>query len=692
MKKEVIAYVHTHWDREWYREYEIFRMRLLKVFDNVLDMLENDRLPSFYFDGQTSALLDYIELRPEKEGQIRRFVKEKKLFIGPFYCLVDEFLTDENCFRKNLEIGLKTAKDFGCEDFVGYFADTFGHSASTLPIMKEYGINTALVWRGVGDVPSEFNWNGVNTINLVRGYFNDVFSTNWDTERKAEFLKTNLDKISDKSGDVLLLPIGADHLGVEKDLPEQIEGVNKLLNDYEIRLGSVFEYIEKVKNRFSFCEVNGELRDNSKTFILEGCYSSRTDIKRYNTIASYKLDLAESAVKYCEKDKYLPLIEYAYKMLLQNQAHDSICGCSTDDVHSENITRYKKIIQISDNIIEDIRFENGYKFNKVLNLSNSQYSGSLEFKSDKVYPFQITDKVKGFPQEILQDTQRIPVTEDYTDINTYRVSVKDVLSGENELLSDNEQTDVFVTDNCIGNSNIFLIVENNQIRVGDKPIKFVDYTDNGDSYNTGYIEDDKGIKGEIISTNIIEEGEVRSVLGIKVKVYNDILDIKAGLDKYSTHLDFEIEWENTKTNHLTELVIDTLKPVESTYSEDFNNIIKREFDSCYDVRENLPKEKGLEVKTNTAPMRRGVCANGIGIVTLGLTQYEVYKNELKIPILRGTGLISNPKNPSRTTPAGPPIETLDLQMLGRNKVEFSMFLGNDLIKEIDNKFNKCIII
>ena len=91
-------------------------------------------------------------------------------------------------------------------------------------------------------------------------------------------------------------------------------------------------------------------------------------------------------------------------------------------------------------------------------------------------------------------------------------------------------------------------------------------------------------------------------------------------------------------------------------------------------------------------MRRGVCANGIGIVTLGLTQYEVYKNELKIPILRGTGLISNPKNPSRTTPAGPPIETLDLQMLGRNKVEFSMFLGNDLIKEIDNKFNKCIII
>ena len=202
MKKKVIAYVHAHWDREWYREYEIFRMRLLRVFDNVLDMLEKGKLPSFYFDGQTSALLDYLEIRPEKEGLIRKFVKEKRLFIGPFYCLADEFLTDEKCFRKNLELGLKTAKDFGCEDFIAYFADTFGHSASTLPTLKEYGIENAVVWRGVGDVPSEFlwklNWAEINTINLVRGYFNDVFSTLWDIDKKAEFLKSELDKISEK--------------------------------------------------------------------------------------------------------------------------------------------------------------------------------------------------------------------------------------------------------------------------------------------------------------------------------------------------------------------------------------------------------------------------------------------------------------------------------------------------------------
>ena len=57
---------HTHWDREWYREFEIFRMRLLRVFDNVLHLLENNRIPCFYFDGQVSALEDYLEMRPEK--------------------------------------------------------------------------------------------------------------------------------------------------------------------------------------------------------------------------------------------------------------------------------------------------------------------------------------------------------------------------------------------------------------------------------------------------------------------------------------------------------------------------------------------------------------------------------------------------------------------------------------------------
>ena len=327
MKKKVIAYLHTHWDREWYREFEVFRMRLIRVFDRVLDMLETGKIPCFYFDGQVAALLDYLEIRPEKEPLVRQLVRAKKLFIGPFYTLVDEFLTDRICFEKNLEIGMKIARDFGCEDFIGYLADTFGHSQNVPTLLAQAGVDKCVVWRGCPDeVPAEFKFNGVDTVNLVRGYFMDCL--------EPEFLKKNLDLIAEKSGDVLLLPIGADHRGIDEDIVEKINAVNAQLEDYEIQLGSIFDYFEAVRERFSQFEWNDELRDNSKTFILPGCYSARTRLKQMNVEASNKLHLAAKL-----GGGYEAQIEYAYKLLLQNQAHDGICGCSTDDVHEENIIR-----------------------------------------------------------------------------------------------------------------------------------------------------------------------------------------------------------------------------------------------------------------------------------------------------------------------------------------------------------------
>ena len=40
MKKQVCAYLHTHWDREWYRDKEDFNLRLLDVMDIVLKELK----------------------------------------------------------------------------------------------------------------------------------------------------------------------------------------------------------------------------------------------------------------------------------------------------------------------------------------------------------------------------------------------------------------------------------------------------------------------------------------------------------------------------------------------------------------------------------------------------------------------------------------------------------------------------
>lgn len=622
MKKTVIAYLHTHWDREWYREFEVFRLRLLRVFDNILDLLENNKIPSFYFDGQVSALLDYLEIRPEKEEQIRKFIKEKKLFIGPCYTLVDEFLTDRTAFTKNLEIGLKISKDFGCTDFIGYLADTFGHSQNIPKIFKEFGIDKCVVWRGCGDFLAEFTFNGINTVNLIRGYFMDIFSAPMTIEQKANWLKGNLDLIAEKSGEYLLLPIGADHLGIEPDIAEQIKKVNSLLNDYEIKLSNPFEYFELVKDKFSQFEWNNELRDNSKTFILQGSYSARTKLKQYNVKCTYLLEQADKLQQQYGSE-YNSVIEYAYKLLLKNQAHDGICGCSTDLVHRENITRYEKIIQITNTIIEELRLKHKFK--------------TPIMQSKELIPeYKIISKYFGVENSLLYDTQKIPVTEDFSEMYDlkYFPATKTDLKLE------------------VKNGKIFLSNSQNK-RV---QIEFVRFKDDGDTYNFGAIEDDLGEIAEVYSfkNNIIK---------------TSFFDVQI---EFGETINFKIEWDNKLKNHLWQVKFTLKKPITETYSEDLNSVIKREFNPNYDMRKHLPKTKGIEVKTNFAPMQRYVGAQGFGVITQGLTEYEVKEKSLLITILRSTGIISNPHNPSRSTPAGPPINVPEAQQLGYNCAEFSL--------------------
>lgn len=696
MSKQVIAYLHTHWDREWYREFEIFRMRLLRVFDNVLEMLSKNKIPCFYFDGQVSVLEDYLKMRPENENLVYSLVRHKKLFIGPFYCLVDEFLTDRTCFEKNLEIGIKVAQKFGCNDFIGYLADTFGHSQNVVDVLRDYGIDKCMVWRGCGDFPAEFSWFGMDTVNLVRGYFNDVFSIDAPIEKKAELLKHNLDLIAEKSGDYILLPIGADHLGVETDIADQIEAVGEILKeDYSIKLGSPFDYFKEVEANFKQFAWNDELRDNSKTFTLQGCYSSRLDLKRENVECTYLLDLVSRFVKQQKEVKYDNLLEYAYRMLLQNQAHDSICGCSTDDVHSENLIRYKKIKQIANTIIDELKLQNHFDEKKILNLSDDDFSGIIEFESTaKIEGYEKIGYRKGFDKYLLTDTQRIPVTEDYMNIYNYVAEIKDLEPNEVDyLLPIVSVSDLSVGEDFIENSNIALRIENGEIFVNGVKISLVDFADLGDSYNCGPKSDDNGTTFKILRTKVVLNTPIRAALKIDFEGIWDVISLVVTLDKHSTFLKFGFDWINTQKNHLLNVSFGLNNPIREVFSEDMNLLIKRNFDPEYNIRENLPKEKGLEAANNTAPMQRGLLidedGNNLGLVTKGLTQYEVFENNLYLPILRATGVISNPQNPARTTPAGPPIEVESLQMIGKNKAEFYLFFGNknafnDVLKQVYN--------
>ena len=55
---------HTHWDREWYKTFQQFRLQLVHLVDKLLTILDqNPEYLHFMLDGQTIVLEDYLQVR-----------------------------------------------------------------------------------------------------------------------------------------------------------------------------------------------------------------------------------------------------------------------------------------------------------------------------------------------------------------------------------------------------------------------------------------------------------------------------------------------------------------------------------------------------------------------------------------------------------------------------------------------------
>ena len=148
--RRVAIVPHTHWDREWYKSYQEFRLNLVDMFDTLLALLESDdSYPYFMLDGQMAVVDDYLEVRPENEERIRALATAGRISMGPWYILMDEFLTSGETIIRNLQMGLRRAAAFGGAMDVGYLPDMFGHIAQMPQILRLAGFTDAVVWRGV---------------------------------------------------------------------------------------------------------------------------------------------------------------------------------------------------------------------------------------------------------------------------------------------------------------------------------------------------------------------------------------------------------------------------------------------------------------------------------------------------------------------------------------------------------------
>lgn len=137
----------SHLDREWGMDFQQTRKLTVDFIDALLEIFKQAPEYTFILDSQTAPLEDYLEIRPEKRGEIKRLVREKRLSIGPWYTAPDcNTIAGESIIR-NLLIGHKIAKEFGGIMKIGYTPFGFGQVSQLPQIYNSFGIDTALFYR-----------------------------------------------------------------------------------------------------------------------------------------------------------------------------------------------------------------------------------------------------------------------------------------------------------------------------------------------------------------------------------------------------------------------------------------------------------------------------------------------------------------------------------------------------------------
>lgn len=374
---------HTHWDRAWYCTFQEYRIRLVRLVDRLLHILEQDpRFRVFMLDGQMSVLEDYLEVRPDRAAQLQALCRSGRIQVGPWYVLADEFLVSPEALIRNLMTGHQMGVSYGGVMKIGYVPDGFGHIAQLPQILRGFGIDNAFFWRGMGAegdrLGTEFEWcapdgSHVTTILMPWGYHNVTnlgYAIHWGDVSQMAFDETLAQKKIAAAADklkpmantpALLLMNGIDHAEPEPRIPDVIRHANERLSDVIIGQGTLRDHLERVRAAgVALPNFEGEFRWGRYSEILQGVYSTRIHLKQQNHAGEVLLEryvepLAALAwLSGAEVPDSTPaLVERAWHWLLLNHPHDDIYGSGIDEVHHEMAFRFSQSKQIADALVRD---------------------------------------------------------------------------------------------------------------------------------------------------------------------------------------------------------------------------------------------------------------------------------------------------------------------------------------------------
>ncbi len=419
----------THWDREWYLPFQSFRYELVDMINQLIDTLEtNPDYKIFCMDGQTVVLEDYAEMEPKNAKRLQKLIEEGRIVVGPWFVMPDEYLVSGESLIRNLMTGHRLAKKWGGKPLkYGYINDIFGHIAQLPQILEGFDIHGAFISRGISDQNyNPFLWTAPNgsecyTSAQCYSYFKLRVMKHFGTEDYEKYFREYMDlNIKRSQVPVVLISNTWDHSQANPNDPQMLEKVSELYPEAEVCDVTLDEMATELsKYRDELPKMDGELSLPMKGAngiadildLLYHCLSAYYPIKYQNDECQNLLEKRmEPLMVVCEEEgrgfnrRYM---EKAYHYLLLNHAHDSICGCSVDQVHKDMVYRFDQTKEICDCLFEeylkqerDIQWSPELRAKYVVKVFNTLPIARKRYYTADVWFYQdFPKKHKGYAEE-----------------------------------------------------------------------------------------------------------------------------------------------------------------------------------------------------------------------------------------------------------------------------------------------------
>jgi alpha-mannosidase len=689
---------HTHWDREWYLPFEHFQLRLGAVVDEVLDVLERDpEFTSFTLDGQAVVLEDYLEARPENEGRLRELIAAGRLEVGPSYILPDELLVAGESLVRNLLLGRFVCERFGARPSpVGYLPDSFGHPLQLPQILAGFGIDSFIFSRGLGDQLDElgvmFRWRApdgseVLAIQQLSSYSNfGHLGDADDAQARVKSIEERFGAQLARAGvHELLLCAGDDHVRIRPDLPALCTELAARRPGTEFVIAGYSEYVDALEPT-PLPAWNGELLGSRVQNILRGVNSARLYLKRANETAESRLLAVETlgGLRTLHTGERFPLDDFrlAWGRLLRCQPHDSICGCSCDEVHRDMLVRYelldRTVAALGRRALAGFRTEtdgSGTDQVGVVNVLPQRRRGLLEMTGME----PVVVELGGFSARTVELTAAaapapaaLGLPTDDTAIESDRFRVETADDGTLTLLDKR-------TGKCFEHLH-----------------RLEDELDMGDLYNFCPVEGAPPWRSSGAAVRVLRIGPPVWELELRVTAerpaglgddlhpeselgplaVTTVVRLVQGLER----VEFRTTVENATRDHRLRVVfgVGAVAPAAAT--------VRAEGQFALVGRPLAPPRPRTEWVEPPDPTQHtlGVVALGpMALLTKGLPEYEARTAaagaELCLTLLRAVGVISRPSGVIATRPlgAGPEVSTPEGQCLGRHELEYALLPGAD---------------